>query len=399
MDKQEYLSKWSEKLSLPIEEIESEFSKVLKEEESIHPDSSTEQRELRTLQRLALMYKKQLRSPAVGFEGIIIGIGECNDIVARQKREATELFKTDPQTAISEGVTNEEGIPLDTREEWSTGRVNPQYGKPLPEHNYLRNVWGIVTKTKAYGEPRFFSMTLSGDKATDESIPTFKPLRFMGIDKSKDEAEYRLNASQFTKFVEDEKLNLPDYEELLEKYIGIIPLKDLESYHSENKDDFNRIVAIEGDVSMLNLEPTAFGSRIMGVEDSEASLEDLDAKGVTCWLPMRTEVNFAEGSRVLVIGRTTQGKKKDELGNATEELGDVTINVYGLYALPEFKVELPDEIKPITEESLQTEMERQTTLDESEESPAETPEETAEETPEETSEETSEETPTETPAE
>ena len=103
---------------------------------------------------------------------------------------------------------------------------------------------------------------------------------------------------------------------------------------------------------MLNLEPTAFGSRIMSIEDSEATLEDLDAKGVTCWLPTRVEVNFAEGSKVIVVGRTAQGKKKDDKGNATEELGDVTLNVYGLYALPEFKIELPDEIKPITEETL-----------------------------------------------
>ena len=229
MDKQEYLTKWSEKLSLRVEEIEAEFSKVLEEETIIHPDLSVEQRELRTLQRLALMYKKQLRSPAVGFEGVIIGLGECNDIVAKQKREAVTLFKTDPQTAISEGVTDEEGTPLDTREKWSTGRTNPQYGKPLPEHNYLRNVWGIVTKTKSDDGPRFFSMTLSGEKASNEDIPIFKAVRFMGIDRSKDAEEYKLNASQFTNFIEDETLALPAYRELLEKYLAINPLKDLET--------------------------------------------------------------------------------------------------------------------------------------------------------------------------
>jgi len=354
MEKQEYINKFAEKLSLTVEEVESEFRELYADEVLIHKDLSEDQQEQRALQRLALYYKRQLMSPAVGFEGFIIGTSDCVDIVARQKREAIELFKADPQTAISEGVTNEEGIPLDTRKEWGTGRVNNMYGKPLPENNFLRNVFGIATKSKGAELPKFFSMLVSGKQAEDESIPVFKPVRFMAIDKSNPEGDYKLNASSFTKFIIDEKMQLPKYEELVEQYCGKVQMNALEGYHSLNKEDFNRICVVEGDVSILNLEPTAFGSRIMSLEDANASLEDMDTKGVTCWLPERINIDFAEGSKVLVVGRTGQGKKKDEQGNATEEPGDVTLNVFGIYALPEYKIELPVEIQPITEENLET---------------------------------------------
>jgi hypothetical protein len=83
MDIQEYLKKWADKLSLSIEEINTEFKILFADEKNIHKDLSVEAQEKRALQRLALVYKKQLRSPAVGFEGIVIGVSDCVDIVAK----------------------------------------------------------------------------------------------------------------------------------------------------------------------------------------------------------------------------------------------------------------------------------------------------------------------------
>ena len=346
MDKQEYLNKIAEKLSIDVKEVESEFKEFYANEGIIHKDLSEEQQEQRALQRLALSYKKQMRSPAVGFEGIIIGMSDCVDTTLRQKREAKEIFEMDPETAVTSGVTDNEGNALDQRKEWGEGRSNPQYGKPLPDHNYLKNIWGIAKRTKNGSEAKFFSMVLSGQKAQDETIPLFKPVKFMAIDKGE-----RLNASTFTEFNIAE-LVLPNYRGLIEQYAGTQKMSELEAYHNINKEDRNRLCIVEGDVSSLNLEPTAFGSRIMSIEDAEASLEDLDAKGVTCWLPERINIDFAEGSKVLVVGRTAQGKKRDEQGQPTDEPGDVTLNVYGIYALPEFKISLPEEIQPITEENL-----------------------------------------------
>ena len=346
MDKNEYLKKWAEKLSLPIEQINSEFDRILLEEKEIHKDQPLDQQELRALKRLALVYKKQMRSPAVGFEGIIIGTGDSIDALAKKRREALALFNEDPQSAITQGITDEAGNPLDTREEWSEGRPNQNYGKPLAEHNFLKNVWVVAKQSNTENEPKLYQMLLTGEKAKNEDIPVLKPVRFMAIDK-----ETKLNASQFTNFVVDEKIQLPEVKKIVEEFIEVVSFGQLEDYHKKNKDDFNRLVCVTGDVSVLNLEPTSMGSRIMHMEDADASLEDLDAKGLTCWLPSRINVDFAEGSKVIVIGRTSQGKKKDENGNLTEQLADVTMNVFGVYALPEFKIELPEDIKPITEEN------------------------------------------------
>ena len=347
MEKQQYLKQFAEKLSITIEQTEAEFNKLLEDEKDIHKELSLEEQEMRALKRLALTYKKQMRSPAVGFEGIIVAISDVVDVVARQRREAQELYRTDPTTAISEGITNEEGTPLDTRKEWANTQPNPQFGKPLPEHNYLRNVWAIAKKSNSEESPKFFNMILSGEKAQDDTIPIFKPVRFMAIDRGE-----KINSSQFTSFTIDESLELPEFKGLLIQFMRYYFIKELENYHNSVKDDFSRLVAVEGDVSLLNLEPTSFGSRVMVLEDAEASLEDLEAKSLTCWIPERIDLDFAEGSKVIVIGRTAQGKKRDDKGNVTEEPGDITLNVYGLYVLPEWKISSPDEIQPITEEEI-----------------------------------------------
>jgi len=73
----------------------------------------------RALNRLKLIYKKQLRSPAVGFEGIVLGAEEPRDMNARLIRDAIGMFKLNPQAAVSQGVTNEDGQPLDTRATWA----------------------------------------------------------------------------------------------------------------------------------------------------------------------------------------------------------------------------------------------------------------------------------------
>lgn len=348
----EYFKVWSEKTSLSVEEIESDFNQLQVEEKTKYPNLDEEKLNEKCLQTLALKYKKLLRSPAVGFEGIIIGMSEMNDMVLKMRTDAIKSFNENPQFAVEAGVCNEMGEPLDTRAQWANGKQNLGFGKPLPEHNYIRNIYGIALKSKSSDKPKYFSMSLNGEKAVNDNIPLFKGIRFMAIDRTPEELkeyQYNLNASLFTKFEEDKNLQLQPAN-LLKGVCDnmIVPLQKLGEYHSQNKDNYNRIVIINGTVSSLNLEPTAFGTRVMYIDNLE-DIENLDAKGATCWVPPRIDVDFAEGSKVFVIGRTTQGKKKDATGQLTEELGDVSINVYGIY--PETKVEVPTEITKLTEEN------------------------------------------------
>lgn len=357
-DIKEYFTEWSNKLSMPLSEIEKDYNNFLAEENEVHKDLSTEDKNKRALQRTALYYGRLLKTPATGFEGIIIGVGDCIDMVAKQKRDALELFRTSPQEAITNGIVDENGVPLDTRRDWTPERKNPNFGKPLPEHNYIKNVWGIAIKKKvANDKPKLFTLSLSGSKAEQINIPIFEPIRFMANDRIKlsTESLYVLSQSTFTKFAVDKELKLPEYGELIKSVCkeNFVELKNLSDYHSKNKDSFSRIVITEGSVSSLNLEPTAFGSRIMTIEDEALTLENIESsQGVTCWMSDKIKIDFAEGSKVLVVGRTAQGKKKDDLGNPTEELGNVSINAYGVYALPQYKISIPD-VEEITEETLE----------------------------------------------
>jgi hypothetical protein len=141
--------------------------------------------------------------------------------------------------------------------------------------------------------------------------------------------------------------------ELITKFASeyALDMNQLEQFHEANKTNFNRLVLVKGDVSTLVMEPTANGSRRMILE-SEDAFEDLDARGTTCWIPAHINLDFAEDSKVIVLASTAQGKKFVD-GQQTEELGDVSLNVFGAYAIPEYKIAV--EVEEITDENIPTE--------------------------------------------
>ncbi len=219
----------------------------------------------------------------------------------------------------------------------------------------VKNICGIALKTiDKEGKPKFFTMTVTGEMALKEDIPLFNGIKFRAIDRTAPENinnTYTLNASTFTKFdICDTKL--PNVKELITTYCKdkIVKIKDLQTYHNKVREDFNRLAIVEGDVSSLNLDvPATRSSRIMVIEEN-VDLENLEQKGTMCWVPLRVPIDFNEGSKVLVVGRTGQSKKKDVEGKPTEELGDVSINVFGVYAYPEYKI--TPIIKEVKEESV-----------------------------------------------
>lgn len=327
---EEYFNKWSEKLTIPKEDILKEFSTLVSAEHSQNPTLSEEQCNDIAIKKLALMYKKQLRSPATGFEGFVFGAEEPRDLIAKKRREAIEFFQSDPQSAVTNGVTDEAGIPLDTIKVFSTGRANPGYGKPLPETSFVRRIFGVAKK--ANENPKLFVMNIQGDNC-NKVIPVMKPVKFMAIDRTEQGQEVlTLNSSAYTEFKEVKELEgNPNLEELIKGFYNVLNISELQNYHNSNKEDYNRVVAVKGTVSLMNLEPTSFGSRIIQLED-EDNLMDLEAPTLTCWVPGTLDIDFTEGSKVIVFGRTSQSFVKDEQGNVTDELGPISINVFGIYS-------------------------------------------------------------------
>ena len=345
MDTKVYFEKWSEKLSIPIEDIQSEYDGLVANEKEIHSKLTEEEQQTHALKRLALIYKKQLRSPAIGFEGMIIGVGDIFDTARKMRQAGMDAFRENPHTAIKQGITDADGNPLDTREVFGTGRENSSFGKLLPEHSYIRNIVGVALRANVQESPKLFSMTLNGDKAENCDAPMFQPVKFRAINKSEENADtFTLNGSSVTRFDVSDKIEMPAPIDVLRNVCKdlFVPLSEVEPYHTTNKDDFNRLGLFEGDVSMIGAEPTATGSTMMVIEDMNASIEDLGIPGMTCWVPKNINFDFAEGSKVITVGRTGQGKSRDN----PEELGDVMLNVLGIYAIPEFRIE------PLTDENI-----------------------------------------------
>ena len=338
IETKEYFNTWSKKLEISAEEIQVEFDELIKDEKEIHPKNTEKNHQKRALQRLAMTYKKQLRSPAIGFEGMVIGVGDLFDTVRKLREFGMDAFRENPQNAISAGTTDEDGNPLDTREVFGTGRENPGFGKPLPEHSYIRGVIGVALRSNVKESPKVFSMTLNGLLAENCIIEMFKPIKFRAINKSEENSkQFILNGSTVTKFEISDTIQMPQPIDVLRKVCGdmFVPFEKIEEYHSINKDDFNRLALIEGDVSIISLEPSKIGSRMMILENMEVSMENIEAPGITCWVPKNINIDFGEGSKVIVIGKTAQGKSRDD----PNKLGDVMFNVLGIYAIPEFKIE------------------------------------------------------------
>jgi len=282
-------------------------------------------------------FRQELRSPALFFEGVVLGVAPPFDTIAQMRRTAKEVFAVDPDRAVREGFTNSEGIPLDNRKTFSSGAPNANYGKPLPEHAYITNVFGIARKQ---GEADFkpFKMML-GDAHTNLNVPLNQPVTFRANipDRQPDPSELRLNPYAHINFasmqVADFKIQEIYEMQILAKYRA--SLNEIPQYHVRNANDPQRVVITQGDVQFVGAEPNPVTGNRMLVLDDE-TLPD-DANGITAWVPphLFSLLDCGMGSRIIVVGNTVE---------ATFREGPTyLINVHGLYAIAEFKI-APDEV-------------------------------------------------------
>jgi len=127
VDEAEVLKNWEEELALVKE---------------LRDDLSPEDLEKRAFVRLRSKWQRELRSPAKFFEGVVIRCAEPFDLTAPVKRKAKTVYDANPDEAIKQGLTDENGVALDPNPTFKSGNTNPGFGKPLPEHRYIQNLYG-----------------------------------------------------------------------------------------------------------------------------------------------------------------------------------------------------------------------------------------------------------------
>jgi len=318
-----------EKLGIPKTDV---FNKFQAEHSRLSKALSTQDADTiarRTFVAIKGFFGQELRSPALIFNGLTLGVSEPFDMVRTARREATEAWQENSEQAIAEGLCNTEGFPLDTKAEFSNGRPNPNFGKPLPDHSWIRNVIGILEHE---GEMKLFRMPL-GDRHIDVNVLGMRPYTFRAnpAKTQKDPSVLSLNPYsriEFTEIGEDVSELLKDNTSLYESHR--MELADIQSYHGRVAGDVQRFCIIEADLMYIDPQPNPnTGNRMVVLSDESLAL---DHPGITGWIPQSVPVDFGSGSRVIVCAQT------QETSFGADEGINYILNITGVYAIPELKV-------------------------------------------------------------
>jgi len=341
---EERLKKIASKLNKPIADVRTELQALYNEEKTLQPSATDEKLKARATRRLFLRYKRDMASPAKRFVGVVLGVGDVFDIVAQQRQAALDLFAKEPDKAVTLKYVDALGQPLDNRPTLDSGAVNPRYGQPLPEHSYLRGIIGAAMSEEAgISKLTRFTMVLGMVGEKYKLIPNrYVPLTFRGnVSQSSTPTEVRLNASTTTVF-EPANVKLPSMEELVNSEVFediYVELADMPTTQP------NRVVVTQGDVvdARTDALPSRFGregSRLMMLWDDGLP----DEQNIVCFVPPHLFKDMAgAGSRVIIVGRTRTGRRRD-IATQQRVASGININVMGIYPL--VKVPLEAKVKP-----------------------------------------------------
>lgn len=277
--------------------------------------------------RIKTKWNRELNSDADMFEGFIVGAGTPFDAVKNRRKTAKKVFEENPEKAIEEGLTDEEGNPLDNRKKFRSGGKNPNYGDKLPEHNWLRQIIGVYTKVGSDQKPKKFWMTLRGDNATSLDLPIMEAVRFRG-----NEADAERDGVQIINSIRDMRFNVFDSDDIKpeiaidmfsDDFVNLEDVKDI----NENKLGYDELYATEGWVEYVPTRTPDDQNMRISISNDELGMEQY-----TVWLPdhLKKYVDFEVGSKVWVFGHIRTSMYNDEK--------TYQVNAWGLYPYPEFRI-------------------------------------------------------------
>jgi len=234
-------------------------------------------------------------------------------------------------------IDGETIVPLETQQtnNWD-GQPNKKYGNPRPLDDKQRNVYFIGEEGDS--GVRLWSIKAKGKIAENWNIDEFRNIQLQGNWKPDANRMYPVNNRDGTSTLtsveyQDDVTSEADKDKMVElmgKYITVAPLVGLEHIHNQNMNvPFDeKIIITEGNVT--NMQTTASqvtGNRTLFIADLDAdySYEDGNYASTPCWVPPHIKMDFGIGSKVIVVGRTSQSKDQD--GN----LRQASINVSGIF--------------------------------------------------------------------
>lgn len=318
------------KLGIPASSIKDEFESVKTKLSEILVTDDDNVINTRAWARLKYKWNKELRSDKPVYEGMIVGVADAYDALAFQHRTAKEVFEHNPEKAVADGLTDENGKALDTQKTFANGVNNPNYGKPLPDTRWIRHVIGAYSPVGSTDAPEKFWMTLTDDDALTESIPVMQAVRFRG-DLAKTTTPNgwaRIYPSGAVFSVFESKEIVP--ENVLKLFGEIsVAIDGIKDIHPDNLGNKN-VYVTEGDVAYVSTRPNpkTHNKRITIASD------DIGMDEYTVWVPphLCDDVDFDVGSRVCVVGTIREAMFND---NKT-----YNVTAWGIYAYEDMKIPL-----------------------------------------------------------
>ena len=266
------------------------------------------------------------RSPAVAFEAIILNIGSIFDYSKNKIAAALTAYDDNAENAVASGLVklgdNNEVIPLDNLEIFSTGTKNSNFGKVL-KHSFTRKCFILIKKDGKYKKS---TLELRNKLAQENLPPTNCLLKFRALGDSKDGLRTSDTATSYEtiEVISNDKI----VDLIMEFYKDNVKmLGDCLDYHKslpdKSQEFYNRVVITSGTIVYTKPSEDLDKNHFMILDDY--SVEE----AISCFVDNNV-VLPEQGSDVTVIGQTVLGKKWDRDNKVHLDEDALQLNVSGI---------------------------------------------------------------------
>jgi hypothetical protein len=277
------------------------------------------------------------KSPAIAFEGIIIGAGDTRDLMEGIWNKAIEDYNKDQAGTVARNeiaVIDGQVTPLETRKTWPDGSENKNFGKPKARHAYVKDLIMAIRKP---GDTAFTAgkLRLRGDQCS-LNVPFGKLIEFKALGEIVN-GEYNLRSSVTTQFTLKGDTT-PD--ELMDILDNSFPTHTQElgkclAYHKSLEGTpgfYDRFVITEGTVAFV--KHLGEGKNIMVVLTDDSLEDPID--GITVWLPEKHKdmINFGRQSVVTVVAQTREDFYYDRNIGAKTDTPTAVLNGFSIFGRP-----------------------------------------------------------------
>ena len=333
----EKLKLWAEKSGKDSTVLKEEFQNLYAKTEG-----RTEAARLkRTLNLMKKGFESSMNSAAIMYKVVILGTSTF-DAVKKRRKDILQRYKDAPAESITKGevmLIDNVPTPMDIQKTFpNSGKENPFYGKPIPEHAWTINCVAVAMKPTEDEKWLPAAVVLRGDDFITGDIPFGREMdiRLNGTFNGA-QGRYILNsAKNATDFsMLGATLSVDELSNLVDTVYGdkFVLANDLETNLEATKTDGSRIVVTEG---ILNSHYKGEPGKMSSITLSDESLDlGKTIKGFVDDSIVSTLDNLNNGEEVSIICRTSWGKGYDSDRKCKTDEDVLNMNVYGIIPKPE----------------------------------------------------------------